>query len=139
MKDSDTLWKKAQHYQKSHNYREAAKTYLKAAQIDIKNNKKKKDASTEFSCAGTCLYNIGDLDGALKCYKEALEIDEQLGDLKGKSIVLNNIGSILSDRGDLDGALKYYKEALEIAEQLGDLKGKTTRLNNIWNILRDRN
>ena len=137
MEDTNILRKKAQQYQKQYQYREAAEAYLKAAQIDMKNDKKK-DASVEFSCAGTCLYNIGELNEALKYYKEALEIAEQLGDLKGKATRLNNIGSILDDRGDLDEALKYYKEALEIDEQLGDLKGKATRLNNIGSLLYDR-
>ena len=40
MKDTDFLWERAQGYEKEHKYNEAAKAYLKAAQINMKNNKK---------------------------------------------------------------------------------------------------
>ena len=137
MEDSNILWKNAQEFENAYKYSEAATAYIKAAKIDLKNDKKK-DAATEFGNAGTCLYYIGELDEALKYYREALAIDEQLGDLKGKATMLNNIGSILGARGELDEALKHYRESLEIDEQLGDLKGKATSLNNIGSILYGR-
>jgi len=69
------------------------------------------------------------LDRALKHYKEALEIDEQLGDLSGKSTILSNIGGILYKMRDLDGALKHYQEALEIAEQLSSPNAEIIKSN----------
>ncbi len=71
----------------------------------------------------------------MKYYKEALEIAEKIGDIKGKSRGLNNIGRILDDRGDLEGALNHFKESLKISEQIGDLRGKTIKLNNIGKTL----
>ena len=105
MESSYTLLKKAKELERKHQYQEAADTYLKAANINLK-DEKKGFAAFKFSEAGICLKNIGKIDEALKLFKQALEIDEELGDRKGKTIRLNNIGSILQDRGEWDEALK---------------------------------
>jgi hypothetical protein len=47
----------------------------------------------------------GDLDGALGLYDESLAIQEQLGDLLGKSATLEEMADMYLTRGDLDGAL----------------------------------
>jgi len=47
----------------------------------------------------------GDLEGAMKLYQDALEIDEGLGDLKGKSMTLGMMSKIL-------WANEQYKEAV---------------------------
>ena len=78
------------------------------------------------------------MNEALKYFREALEIAEELSIFERKAAILNNIGFLLKDRGDLDEALKYFREALEIDEQLGDLKGKAARLNNIGSLLYNR-
>jgi tetratricopeptide (TPR) repeat protein len=70
----------------------------------------------------------GDLDGALRLYDESLRLDEQLGDLRGKSATLHAKAYILQVRGDLDGALRLYDESLRLQEQLGDLRGKSATL-----------
>ena len=74
------------------------------------------------------LRHFGDLSGAMKLYEEALEIDEGLGDLQGKSATLHAMANIYVTRGDLSGAMKLYEESLEIKEGLGDLKGKSATL-----------
>ena len=60
----------------------------------------------------------GELDEALKHYREALEIDEKLGDLSKKADSLNNIGGIHFEQGNYSEALTYFKESLEIHEHL---------------------
>ena len=67
----------------------------------------------------------------MKRYEEALQIAEQLGDLQGKAVRLNNIGLIHKAQGNYPEALKRYEEALQINEQLGNLSGKAVRINNI--------
>ena len=84
---------------------------------------------TILNSIGKILENKGELDQALKCYKDALAIDEQLRDTYGKSLSLTNIGGVLCHKGKLDEALNYLREAMAIVEQLGDLRGKSLSLN----------
>jgi len=70
------------------------------------------------------LTHFGDLDGAMKLYQQALQIDEGLGDLQGKSTTLHQMAGIYVTRGDLDGAMKLYQQSLETFESLGNLRGK---------------
>ena len=57
---------------------------------------------------------------ALKRYEEALQIDEQLGDLCRKATCLNNIGEIYYIEGKYSEALKRFKDALLIYKQEND-------------------
>jgi tetratricopeptide (TPR) repeat protein/CHAT domain-containing protein len=84
--------------------------------------------------AAFILTHFGDLDGAMKMYQQALEIDEGLGDLQGKSATLHAMAGILRVRGDLDGAMKMYQQSLEIKEGLGDLQGKSATLHEMAGI-----
>jgi len=78
--------------------------------------------------AAFLLTHFGDLDGAMRLYQQSLEIQERLGDLKGKSATLHAMANVLVTRGDLDGAMRLYQQSLEIKERLGDLKGKSATL-----------
>src|SRR5659263_413862 len=80
---------------------------------------------------GTEAYYLGKLDDSFKHFSEALSIDEQLKDIRGKSISFNNIGLVYQNWGKLEKALEYYQEALDIDEELKDIRGKATGLNNI--------
>ena len=64
----------------------------------------------------------GDRDGALKAYKDGLDIRKQLAARdpnnaewqRDLSVSYNKIGDISAARGDRDGALKAYKDGLDI-------------------------
>jgi tetratricopeptide (TPR) repeat protein len=77
----------------------------------------------------------GDLDGAMRLYQQSLELDERLGDLKGKAATLHAMASVLVTRGDLDGAMRLYQQSLELDERLGDLQGKAATLHAMANVL----
>ncbi len=79
--------------------------------------------------------HFGDLDGAMGLYRQALDIEEGLGDLKGKSATLHEMADIFVTRGDLDGAMGLYRQSLEIKEGLGDLKGKSATLAMLGQVL----
>ncbi|MCI0477308.1 MAG: tetratricopeptide repeat protein, partial [Anaerolineales bacterium] len=76
----------------------------------------------------------GDLDGAMKLYQQSLQIQEQLGDLQGKSATLHQMAGVFVTRGDLDGAMKLYQQSLQVTEQLGDLQGKARTLSQMANV-----
>ena len=60
-----------------------------------------------------------------------MEIKEKIGDIKGVSTSLHQIGMIYQDKGDYDAALKQYQKAKEVFEKIGDIKGVSSSLHNI--------
>ena len=75
-----------------------------------------------------------DYPKALDYYTRSLKIEEQLGDQKGISFLLHNVGAVYNAQGDYPKALDYYTRSLKISEQLGDQKGINFSLNNIGTI-----
>lgn len=59
----------------------------------------------------------GDHDQALKMYKEALQLERDLGNESLQAICLNNIGSVYSEKGQFDDALTYFQQALQLREK----------------------
>ncbi|MFX1537161.1 MAG: tetratricopeptide repeat protein, partial [Promethearchaeota archaeon] len=72
-------------------------------------------------------------------YQQAISIFEHLGDLWGKTPVLNNIGLLFHRQEDLEEALDYYQRALTISRRLGNLRGEAITLNNIGLLLHEQN
>ncbi len=56
---------------------------------------------------------LGKPDQALKNYKEALALYQELGDKAGTGDVLNNLAQFYDDHGQYDHALKLFKESLQ--------------------------
>ncbi|MHA1647876.1 MAG: tetratricopeptide repeat protein [Promethearchaeota archaeon] len=104
----------------------------------IKNSQNDELKSHFFNNMGMIYIVKGDYEKGLEYFREALQIDIQLGNLKEKATDLNNIGMIFNFWGNNAKALEYYQEALQIDNQLGNLKGKATRLNNIGEICRNQ-
>jgi len=52
-------------------------------------------------------------------YKQALEIDESLGDMPGKATTLNNIATIQFKQGHYEEAIHNFENALQILIELG--------------------
>jgi len=65
----------------------------------------------------------GDYDKAMEIFTSALKQAEELGDKRGMSANINNIGVIYMNKGDYDKALDYYERSFEISEELGDKDG----------------
>ncbi|MFW9872962.1 MAG: tetratricopeptide repeat protein [Candidatus Thorarchaeota archaeon] len=78
------------------------------------------------------IYNIlEDAQKAIESYREALQLFEQLGNLKGKSICLNSIGKINISQGEHQEALRLFEEALQIDDKLDDVNDAAIDLTNI--------
>jgi len=87
---------------------------------------------------GTTLNNISqifreqeDYETALSYLKQALSIQQQIGDKAGEGTTLNNISPIFQARGDYETALSYLKQALSIQQQIGDKAGMCVALFNM--------
>ncbi|GAC1655756.1 MAG: hypothetical protein NVS9B12_07020 [Vulcanimicrobiaceae bacterium] len=69
---------------------------------------------------GVALHTLGDFAGAEEYYTQALAIRRSLGEKRGISVGLENLGDIARDyHHDYDRGEQLYREALDIARELG--------------------
>lgn len=87
-----------------------------------------------YNLQATYFYNIGDYTKSMELHRTCMKIREQVGDKKGISSSLSNIGVLYKIQGDFTTAIDYYTKSLKIKEELGDQKGIAISLNNIGNI-----
>ncbi len=85
------------------------------------------------------LASVGDPENALTLLAEALEIFQQLGDIRSEAITRGQIADILQARGQLDEALHIRQtEQLPVYQQLGDIRSETVTRGKIADILQAR-
>lgn len=80
-----------------------------------------KDASI-LRTLGNEAYYLYKPEDAFNYFTEALEIDEELKDKKGKAIDLNNIAGVYEQCGKPEEALEYYNKSLIIFNELKDVR-----------------
>lgn len=56
-------------------------------------------------------------------FEESLGIFREIGDKRGISIALNNLGSVVTGQGDDDAARVYYEQSLALFREIGDKSG----------------
>ncbi|MGB3642008.1 MAG: tetratricopeptide repeat protein, partial [Rivularia sp. (in: cyanobacteria)] len=75
---------------------------------------------------------------AISKWKQALELLQQLGELKSsQAVLLYSIGNTYSNLGEKQQALKYYNQALPLARDIKDKFAEASILNNIAAIYDD--
>ncbi len=75
---------------------------------------------------------------AISKWKQALELLQQLGELKSsQTVLLYSIGNTYSNLGEKQQALKYYNKALPLARDIKDQFAQASILNNIAAIYDD--
>ncbi len=74
------------------------------------------------------------VEKALAYYLRSLKIKEEVNDITGIGISLNNIGGIYNFLGDSEKALDFFKRSLIIREKNNDKQGQSISLNNIGGI-----
>ncbi|HZQ24883.1 MAG TPA: protein kinase [Terriglobales bacterium] len=92
-------------------------------------------AATTMLVAGHLLYDKGDFAGALKSYKDSLEVFRMLGNRLRAANSLNNIGNVYYDQGDLVHAKEYYEQAISAYREIDDKTGFAGGLGNLANVL----
>jgi len=88
--------------------------------------------------AGHAKSVLGDPDGALDDYRQALPICREVGDRAGEAATLTNIGAVYDGRGDGGSALRHYQQALPICREVGDRAGEAATLTNIGMVYAQR-
>ncbi len=69
---------------------------------------------------GTAYKNLGSLGDAMRKFKEALEIRQEIGDKRGAAMLLADIAAIHDVQGRSEEAVSTYKEALKSARDADD-------------------
>ncbi len=83
---------------------------------------------------GLAFQKVGNYDKALQHYEQSLKIQQEIGNRKGESTTLGNMGSIAHAKGEYETALSYFKRDIKISQKIGDRVGESTSLNNISQI-----
>ncbi|MEH1817858.1 MAG: tetratricopeptide repeat protein [Nostoc sp.] len=77
-----------------------------------------------------CEYNMGEVDGALNYYQQALNIcpaeDEQ-----ELASIYHHFGMLKARKGEVDEAIALYNLSLEITERIGYFQGKASTLHEL--------
>tara|TARA_R110002167_G_scaffold276660_1_gene482609 strand:+ start:2731 stop:4587 length:1857 start_codon:yes stop_codon:yes gene_type:complete len=76
---------------------------------------------------------------ALNFYQQSLKIREEIGDKKGISASLYNIGNIYLRLGNYPQALDYHQRSLKIEEEIDNIEGVALSLGNIGLIYSEQN
>ncbi|HEV8508592.1 MAG TPA: adenylate/guanylate cyclase domain-containing protein [Chitinophagaceae bacterium] len=90
--------------------------------------------ANSFWYVGKYYKKLGKYPETLGAYTNALDIFKKINDLKGQSLILNNLGSLYAEQGQETKALEYYFQGLTLAEKLKDTTRIVVTLGNIGNI-----
>jgi tetratricopeptide (TPR) repeat protein len=91
-------------------------------------------ASTLHALAGVVAMQ-GDIARALELWNQVLQIEEAIGDGKGKAATLAWLGWAAYQQGDIARALELWNHALQIQEEIGDVKEKAVTMNNMAEVI----
>ncbi len=93
-----------------------------------KNEKEEAELMTDI--AGIHIEDIKN-EKAMELLLSAYKLYDRLGDDKGKSTCLNNIGLIYSKKADYTNAIKNYEKSLELSNKQNDLERMSAPLMNL--------
>ena len=79
----------------------------------------------------------GNIERAIDCYNQSLELCLKLESWDCAATNYSNIGVLYNDRGDYDEAIKCYTKAAEICESTHDTSSWAGAINNLGSVYRD--
>ncbi|MBD3230290.1 MAG: CHAT domain-containing protein [Candidatus Lokiarchaeota archaeon] len=83
----------------------------------------REDEERSLNAIGLRLHRAGKYEEALKNYEHALKISEEIGDIAGRGMILNNIGYIKWAQNDFEAAKVYFEDSIDIYEQfIGEIQ-----------------
>jgi tetratricopeptide (TPR) repeat protein len=71
---------------------------------------------------------LGQIEKAIDYLEQALKVDIEIGDRKGKAIDLGNLGQCYSKLGKIEETVKYYERALKINREIAYRHGEAMHL-----------
>lgn len=130
----DSLIALGQSLRKTYDYHEATKVYKIALALIGTIDYDAEKEGVILGNLGSTLYYTGQVDEALKMWKEAVTTFNKIGNNSRESDILNNIGYIYQDRGDYDTAIEYFTSSLEVARAIQDTSREANRLNSLGGV-----
>jgi DNA-binding NtrC family response regulator/tetratricopeptide (TPR) repeat protein len=77
----------------------------------------------------------GELQRALQCFEESLQLSRQTGFGEGEQSALNQLAGVHALQGETERALACYRQCLEVSVRTGDMHGRAIDLYNIgWTL-----
>jgi tetratricopeptide (TPR) repeat protein len=80
---------------------------------------------------GNAYLALGQVERAVKLYREALTIARQVGDRRTEGIWLGNLGIAYHNLGQAQQAIEFHQQALAIAREIGDRRYESFYLSHI--------
>lgn len=86
------------------------------------------------TCLAVVHNAVSQFDKAITLQERALELSQEIGDVKGEVECYNHLGSFYTGRGQYDLATKFYVKGLEFNVALNDTAAEAMSYNNLGNV-----
>ena len=113
---------------------ESAKRHYERALSACPASNERKKSGILYNLAGL-LAQQGEIERALQAWQQSLEIDERVGDVKGKAAALNNMAGVIAQQGEIERALQLWQQSLEILERIGDVQSKAATMHTMAGVI----
>ena len=87
---------------------------------------------------GTLYLNNDQVEKALECFVQDLDLNQRLGDYASQAQTLNNLAIAYRHLGRFDDALKCYEHSLTLKRELSDRHGELVTLINLYHLQQER-
>jgi len=119
------------------NYRSALSKLMKAREVLGENPDHDKDVSARLHIiCGLNNMSLGDYESSRKYFYDAYQVYSQIGDVKGKILATNRLGTIHTMLSQFNEAKKYLQESLTLSQKMGDRHAMAGALLNLGEIQR---
>lgn len=112
------------------NYR-LARTYLQASIRHSRAINDRLGVVIMLNNLGQTLNGLGDLDGAVACYREIIPLSAEIGDRFGEAAANTNLAVIYGVRGEYHTALELTRRGYELFTDMGEQRGVAVTLSNL--------
>nr|MBA2677211.1 tetratricopeptide repeat protein [Ktedonobacteraceae bacterium] len=89
-------------------------------------------------CLAARYWQLGQNRRAQELYEQALEIAQELGDVRSVAVTQNAMAAVLSQQGKPQEAMKLYEEALRTTQELGDVRSVAVTQHAMADVLRQQ-
>lgn len=119
------------------NYRNALAKLVQAREVLGQNPDRDKDISARLHIINGLNYmSLGEYQNSRDAFYEAYQVYNKIGDLKGKALASNRLGTVATMQAQYGEAEKYLQESLKLAKHLDDHHGMAGALLNLGEIQR---
>lgn len=80
---------------------------------------------------GALHWEASEYNKAISYYKQALAIDQEIGNRRGEGADLGNLGLVYANLGEIRKSIEYYERSLEINQDIGERRGEGMDLSSL--------